>query len=129
MKRCQMMSSGDIAGLLREAHEAQTARVAKATAAASAIPVTFSKTAKAAALAAVGEVGRACKVAFTYGMETDPEVAAKVLSRLNRSERHTHITPHVSTVIPAKDRIHVLAVTEAFTRMPKKSAAHRDGWT
>ncbi len=124
-----MMSSGDVAGLLRKAHDAQTERVAKATAAASAIPVTFSKTSEAAALAAVGEAGRACKVAFTYGMETDPEVAAKVLSRLNRSERHTHITPHVSTVIPAKDRIHVLAVTEAFTRMPKKSAAHRDGWT
>ena len=66
---------------------------------------------------------------FSYGLETDPEVAAKVLSRLNRSERHTHIAPHVPTVIPAKNRIPVKAVTEAFTKMPKKSAAHRNGWT
>ena len=44
--------------------------------------VSFSKTARVAILAGAGEVGRACKVAFTFGLETDPEVAAKFLKKL-----------------------------------------------
>ena len=30
---------------------------------------------------------------------------------------------------PAKNFIPLTAVAEAFSKMPKKSAAHRDGWT
>ena len=45
-------------------------------------PHSFSKTAKDAALAGAGELGRACKVAFTCGVEADPEVAASFLAKL-----------------------------------------------
>ncbi len=55
--------------------------------------VTFSKTTRAAILAGAGEVGRACKVAFSYGIETDPEVAAKFLKKLKLQNRHNHTPP------------------------------------
>ncbi len=67
-KRCKMLSARDAEGLIRDAHDAQTARVAKDIAAFSELKVTFSKTYRAASLAGMGEVGRACKVAFTYGI-------------------------------------------------------------
>jgi hypothetical protein len=77
----------------------------------------------------VGEVGRACKVAFTYGVESDPEVAASFLAKLTLPARHAHISPHTSGRRPARNVIPLQAVSDAFSRMPKKSAAHRDGWT
>ncbi len=91
--------------------------------------VSFSKIARAAILAWVGEVGRACKVAFTFGLETDPEVAAKFLGKFTLQDRHSHITPHFFTFKPAKNSIPAKAVSEAFSRMPKKYVAHTDGWT
>jgi hypothetical protein len=91
--------------------------------------IAFSKTARAANLAGAGEVGRACKVAFTFGFETDPEVAAKFLKKLALQARNNHITPHSSTFKPTKNLIPAKAVSEAFSGMPKKSVAHRDGWT
>ncbi len=69
----------------------------------------------------------ACKVAFSYGLETDPEVAAKFLKNLTLQTRHIHIPPHPSNFKPAKNQIHAKAVAEAFSGMPKKSATHIDG--
>ena len=74
-------------------------------------------------------MGRACKVAFTYSLETDHEVAAKFLKKLTLQARHSHITPHSSTLKPAKNLIPAKAVSDAFLGMPKKSDAHSDGWT
>ena len=91
--------------------------------------VSFSKTAMAAILAGAGEVGRACKVAFTFGLDTDPEVGAKFMKKLALQARHNHITPHSSTFKPMKNLIPAKAVSEAFSGMPKKSTAHKDGWT
>jgi len=91
--------------------------------------ISFSKTARASILAGAGEVGGACKVAFTFGLETDPEVAAKFLKKLTLQARHSLITPQTSTFKPSKNLIPAKAVSEAFSGMPKKSAAHRDGWT
>ncbi len=124
-----MLASGNIAGLLTETHEAQAARALRSVESSSSQPLSFSKTARAAALADAGEVGSACKIAFTYGIEADPVVASKFLAKLTLPERHSHIAPHTPTVRLAKNCISVKSVTEAFTRMPKKSAAHRDGWT
>ena len=90
--------------------------------------VSFSKTARAAILAGAGEVERACKVVFTYGLETDPEVAAKFLKKLTLQAHHIHITPHSSNFKPAKNLIFAKAVSKAFSGMPKKADAHRDGW-
>ncbi len=124
-----MLASGNVAGLLNKSHEAQTARALKSVESSSSQPLSFSKTARAAALASAGEVGRACKIAFTYGIESDPVVASKFLAKLILPARHSHIAPHTPTIRLAKNCISVKKVTEAFTRMPKKSAAQRDGWT
>jgi hypothetical protein len=99
------------------------------TVAAYALPHSFSKIVRAAALAGAGELGRACKVAFTYGVEVDPEVAADFLAKLTLQAMHIHVPLHPSSLKPAKNSIPLNAVVEAFSKMPKKSAAHRDGWT
>ena len=36
---------------------------------------------------------------------------------------------HPSSLKPAKNSIPLTSVAEAFSKMPKKSATHRDGWT
>jgi hypothetical protein len=90
----------------------------------------FSKTARAAILTRAGVVAaRACKLAFSYGLDSDPGIAAKFLTKLTLKEKYMHIPEHVSKVKPPANRIPLKAVTHAFSGMPKKSAAHRDGWT
>jgi hypothetical protein len=88
-----LLREGKLSVLLAEAHEAQTERVAKSLKASStsASTSTFSKTAKAAILAGAGAVGRACKLAFSYGLESDPAVAAKFLAKLTMGTKHAHI--------------------------------------
>jgi hypothetical protein len=71
-------------------------------------------------------VGRALKLAFSHGLENDHEIAAKLLANLAMGARHSHI---VSYVKPPKNCNPLKAITDAFSGMPKKSAAHRDGWT
>ncbi len=61
--------------------------------------------------------------------EADPVVAAKFLAKLNLPARHSHIAPYEAKVKPPRNRIPLKTVTDAFSGMPKKSAAHRDGWT
>jgi hypothetical protein len=122
---------GNIATLLLEAHEAQTIRVTKSTKASS-IPsssTSFSKTTRAAILAGAGAVDRGCKLAFFYGLESDPEVASKFLSKLIMKARHAHILARVPRVKTLPNRIPLKVVTYAFLAMPKKSAAHIHGWT
>jgi len=128
-KRCTLFMEGGVAALITESHDAQTERVSAAINSVSSDTVVFSKTARAALLARSGEVGRACKVAFTYGLETDPAIAAQFLGKLNLQSRHSHIAQYTSSVTTTKNQIPLKAVTDAFTRMPKLSAAHRDGWT
>jgi hypothetical protein len=80
-RRCCLLREGKITVLLSEAHEAQMGRVAKLTKATSASTSTsnFSKRARAAIQAGDGAVGRACKLASSYGLETNPGIAAKFL--------------------------------------------------
>jgi hypothetical protein len=73
-----MLVSGGVSRLITDSHEAQNDRIAAASNTASTDTTTLSKTAaRFAILAGAGEVGRACKVAFTYGLEINPGVAAK----------------------------------------------------
>jgi len=74
-------------------------------------------------------VGRACKLAFSYGLETNPVFAAKFLDKLTLGASHSHIEAHAPKVKPPMSCIPMEAVTDAFSGMPKKFAAHRDGWT
>ncbi len=67
---------------MREAHESQTKIVAKALGETSTPKSSFSKTAWAAILEKVGAVGRAVKLAFSFGLESDPLVAAEFLAKL-----------------------------------------------
>jgi hypothetical protein len=128
-RRCRLWEEGSLSTLISEAHEAQSERAANASKALSE-PLTLPPlSARAASLARVGEVGKACKVAFSYGLEQDPEVAAKFLSKLTLKQRHTHIPVYIPKIKPSANRIPQKAVSEAFSGMPKKSAGHRDGWT
>ena len=126
-----MLREGKLSVLLTEAHDAHTGRVAKAlkASATSASSSTFSKTARAAILAGAEAVGRACKLAFSYGLESDPAVAAKFPAKLALGTKHAHIQAYVPKIEPPRNCIPLKAVTNAFSGMPKKSAAHRDGWT
>jgi len=129
-RRCNQLREGEITVLLTEAHEAQTERVAKLTKAAStsASTTTFPKTARADILAGAGAVGRGCKLAFSYGLKTNPGIAAKFLAKLTMGTRHSHIEAHVPKVNPPRICIPLKVVADAFSGMPRKSATHRDGW-
>jgi hypothetical protein len=72
-------------------------------------------------------MGRACKLAFFYGVKTDLVIAAKFLPKLTLKGRHTHIPAHGPKVKPPTNRIPMKAVTDAFASIPKQSVAHRDG--
>jgi hypothetical protein len=85
---------------------------------------TFSKTARAAILAGAGAVGRACKLAFSYGLETVPVIAAKILDKLTMGARHSHIEAHIPKVKPPMSCIPLKAETDAFPGMPRISATH-----
>jgi len=123
-----MLMDGDVTGLIHEAHEAQMERVRGRTVAAPVQPHSFSKTARAAALGGSGDLGRACKMAFTYGIEADPEVAASFLTKMTLRARHYHVPLHPSSLKPAKNSIPMTAVAEAFSKISKNVSAHRDGW-
>jgi hypothetical protein len=68
-------------------------------------------------------------LAFSYGTESDPIVAATFLAKLTRSTLYQHVQAPPSTYKSAFVPISLKAVIDAFTRMPKKSAPHREGWT
>ena len=118
---------GKVSALLTDSHETQTERVSSVMNAASSDPISFSKTERAAIKAGAGEVSQACKVAFTYGLETNPSIAATFLAKLTLKSRHSHIPLHSSNLKQAKNLISQKNLSDAFTGMPKKSAAHRDG--
>jgi len=101
-RRCSLLREGKLLVLLTEAHEAHTERVAKSLKASStsASTSTFSKTSRAAILARAGAVGRAGKSAFSYGLESDPAVAAKFLAKLTLGTKHTHIQAYVPKIKP-----------------------------
>ena len=40
-------------------------------------------------------MGRVSKLTFSYGLESDPEVTSKFLSKLNLKARHAHIPAYV----------------------------------
>ncbi len=89
----------------------------------------FPLTTRAASLAGCGAVGKACKLAFSYGTESNPEVAAKFLVELTKTVPHTHVSAPPSSYKTAFVPIPLKAITDTFTGMPKKSTPHRDGWT
>jgi hypothetical protein len=130
-RRCSLLREGKLSVLLIEAHEAHTERVAKSLKASStsASSSTFSKTSRATILAGARAVGRACKLAFSFGLESDPAVASKFLDKLTLGTKHAHIQAYVPKIKPPRNSIPLKAVTNAFSGMPKKYAARRDGWT
>ncbi len=60
-------------------------------------------------------MGRAYKLAFSYGMESNPAIAAEFLSKLTLKKKHDHIPLFVAKVKPTKNCIPLKAVTEAFS--------------
>ena len=124
-----MFMEGQVGDLLKEAHDSQVTRVACRVHALTQPSKTFPLAARAAALAGCGAAGKACKLAFSYGTESDPAVAATFLAKLTRTVPHTHVPMPPASFKTAVLPVPIKAVTDAFTGMPKKSAPHRDGWT
>ena len=56
-------------------------------------------------------------------------IAAKFLAKLTLKDEHMHIPVHVPKVKPMVTFTPLKATIYALSGMPKKSAAHRDGWT
>jgi len=102
LRRCNMLREGEVGTILNEAHEAHVGRVAKQTEAhsKSTSRTSFSKTARTAILAGARAMGRACKLAFSYGLESDPAIAAKFLFKLTLKKKHDHILEFVARVKP-----------------------------
>jgi hypothetical protein len=61
-------------------------------------------------------------LAFFYGTNFDPTVAAFFLAKLTRTIPHTHVPPPPSSCKIAFVPIPIRADTDAFIGMPKKSA-------
>jgi hypothetical protein len=120
---------GQIKDLLREAHDSQVTRVACRVHAFTQPFHTFPRTTRASALVWWGAVGKACRLAFFYGTESDPIVDATFLAKLTRTTPHSHVPLPPSSYKSAFVPIPIKAVTSAFTCMPKKSAPHKDGLT
>ena len=118
---------GRISDLIKNAHNSQVTRVARRIHDITQPSPTFPLTARAASLARCGEAGKICKLAFSYGTESDPIVATTVLAKLTRSTLHPHVPATPSTYKSAFVPIPLKAFTDAFTWTPKKSAHYRDG--
>jgi len=88
----------------------------------------FPLTSRVAALAKCRAVGKACKLAFSYGTESDPEVAARFLANFTRTVPHTHVPPPPSSYKTAFVPIPLKAINYMFTGMSKKSVP-RHWWT
>ena len=77
--------------------------------------LSFSMTAMATSLARCGAVGKACKLAFSYGTKSNPEVAATFLAKITRPTLHEHVPAFPSEYKTAKITIPIKAITDAFT--------------
>jgi len=124
-----MLWKRQVAELISEAHDSQVTRMACRVYAHTRPSKTFPPTAKAADLSGCGDAGKACTLAFSYGTESDPTVAATFMSKLTRTIPHTHVPLPPSSYKTILVPIPIKTVTYAFTSMPKKYAPYRDGWT
>jgi hypothetical protein len=121
--------NGEISELLHKAHESQIARVACRVHALTQPSHAFLQTTRAAALAKCEAVGRAYRLAFSYGQESDRVVAATLFSQLARSTPHAHVPFPLSTYKTMCMHILDKDVCDAFKDMPNNSAPRRDGRT
>ena len=55
-------------------------------------------------------------------------VVAEFMAMLTLQERHSHIPIQESKVAPLPNNIPLKSGTDAFSSIPKKSVAHKDGW-
>ena len=79
-----MFSNGKVADLIYEVHDSQVTRVACRVQALTVLARSFPLAVRAASLAGCGATGKACKLAFSFGTESDPVVAATFLAKLTR---------------------------------------------
>ncbi len=124
-----MFNSGEVVELIYEALDSQVTRVAYRVHALTVPASSFPLAARAASLACCGATGKACKLVFSYGTESDPVVAATFLAKLTRKIPHNHVPIPPSSFKTPFLPIPIKAISDAFTDMPKKPAPYRDGWT
>ncbi len=124
-----MLTNARVSDLINDAHDSQVTKVARRIHDIIQPAPSFPLTSRAVSLAGCGTVGKACQLAFSYGTESDPLNAATFLAKLTRDTLHTHFPVPPPTYKSEFIPIPLKAVSDAFTRMPKKSSPHRDGWT
>ncbi len=115
-----MFLDGQVAELCHEAHESQVTRVACRVHALTHPSQSFPLSARASSLAGYGAVGKACKLAFSNGSESNLEVAAKFLAKLTRMVPHSHVPALPSSYKIVFVPIPLKPITNTFTGMPKK---------
>jgi hypothetical protein len=124
-----MLMEGNVAELIEPAHDSQVKRVARRIHDITKPTVAFTQTARATTLARCGDVEKACKIAFSYGNESDPALNVTFLAKLTRSPPYTHVPSPPFVVMSSFVPIPIKSVLDTFTSMPKKYAPMRDGWT
>ena len=124
-----MMMEGNVPEFIETVYVFQVKRVARKIHDITKSTVSVTQAARAATLAGCGVVGKACKIAFSYGTESDPAVVATFLTKLTRSSPHTHVPSPLYAFKSLFVPIPIKAVSYAFAGMPKKSAPMRDEWT
>jgi hypothetical protein len=88
-----MFNESHISELLGEAHDSHVTRVAYRIRTLTIPTSAFPLAARVASLAGCGSVGKAYKLAFSYGKESDPVVVATFLAKLSRTTSQTHVPP------------------------------------
>ena len=75
-------------------------------------------------------MGKACRLALSYGVETDPARAAESLEALHRPSPHDHIAfPQLPPRFAAKTTFTVKTTADGLRKHPTCSATHRDFWS
>jgi hypothetical protein len=91
-------NEGMIAKLIAEAHDSQVKRIARRVHDITVPTVSFSQAARAATLGGCGAVGKACKIAFSYGTENNPIVAANFLGQTD-TVNDAHARPSTPSIV------------------------------
>ncbi len=89
-----MLTSGRVSDIINDAHDSQVNSVARRIHDIPQPAPSFPLTDRAASLAGCGARGKACKLAFSYGTESDPIIGAIFPAKLTRATMHTHVPPH-----------------------------------
>ena len=118
VRRSKMMLNGQVSDFLREEHDSHVTRVASRVHALTHMFEIFPRIARVVALVGCGAVGKACKLAISYGTESDPVIVASFLAKVTKMIPYTHAPLPPSSYKIVLVPIPIKVVKDAFTGMP-----------